>query len=282
VRRLAFLLLAVCLCLSQQSSAFWQSRDSNYNTNVVAGGGGGGCSQATAFLARTSGLDSTHTTAYTTLICGLVTDGVWARLDILYVFATQDSTTALLNLTSTTYSATAVSSPTFTADQGYLGNGTTSYVDLGFKASTAASPKYVQDDAVIFAWMNNNISGYVQSIGEIVTSVSYITLSNADALYYIINGGGQARAAAIGTTAGFASIERSSSTATATYWNGSSLSTASLTSSAVPTQDFIVLGSAASFYALQASAAGGGKSLGSTLQTALYSRLATYRTAVGL
>jgi hypothetical protein len=33
-----------------------------------------GCSQATAFLARTSGLDGTHTMAYTNLICGLVTD----------------------------------------------------------------------------------------------------------------------------------------------------------------------------------------------------------------
>jgi hypothetical protein len=36
VRRLAFILLAVSLCLSQQSSAFWQSRDSNYNGNVFA------------------------------------------------------------------------------------------------------------------------------------------------------------------------------------------------------------------------------------------------------
>lgn len=41
MRRLAFFLLVASLCLSQQSSAGWQSRDSNYNIKVTAGGGGG-------------------------------------------------------------------------------------------------------------------------------------------------------------------------------------------------------------------------------------------------
>ena len=41
MRRIAFLLAIAALCFSQQSSAFWQSRDSNYNKNVTAGGGGG-------------------------------------------------------------------------------------------------------------------------------------------------------------------------------------------------------------------------------------------------
>jgi hypothetical protein len=38
--------------------------------------GGAGCTAATNFLARTSGLSGTETTAYTTMICGLVTDGI--------------------------------------------------------------------------------------------------------------------------------------------------------------------------------------------------------------
>src|SRR5229473_5562637 len=61
---------------------------------------GGGCSQATTFLARTSGLSGTETTAYTNLICGLVTDGVYPSLDALYIFATNTTTTANLNLIS--------------------------------------------------------------------------------------------------------------------------------------------------------------------------------------
>ena len=40
----------------------------------------------------------------TTLICGLVTDGVWAKLDALYVLAQQTQADALLNLVGTSYS----------------------------------------------------------------------------------------------------------------------------------------------------------------------------------
>jgi hypothetical protein len=67
---------------------------------VHSTGGGGftpSCSQSSAFLARTSGLDTTHKTAYDTLICGLVTDALWSSLDALYIFATADATTAGLN-----------------------------------------------------------------------------------------------------------------------------------------------------------------------------------------
>lgn len=98
----------------------------------------GGCAEATAFLARTSGLDVTHTNAYTTLICGLVTDGVWSQLDALYIFATADATTANLNLKSTSFPITGgTTTPAFTADRGYKGNGTTDFLKTGFVPSTA-------------------------------------------------------------------------------------------------------------------------------------------------
>ncbi len=61
---------------------------------------------AAPFLARTSGLDGTHTTAYTNLICGLIADGVWQKLDMLHIYATQNSTTALLNLVQNAYNGT--------------------------------------------------------------------------------------------------------------------------------------------------------------------------------
>src|ERR1700676_927047 len=90
-----------------------------------------GCAAATAFLARTSGLSGTETTAYTTMICGMITDGVgcsaWrgsgGNLDALYIFATKDTTTAELNLCSTSFSITPRASNTFTADTGWAGDG---------------------------------------------------------------------------------------------------------------------------------------------------------------
>ena len=49
----------------------------------AGGGGGGGCAQATALIARMDG--GQNTSAVTTAVCGMVTDGVFALLDFLYV-----------------------------------------------------------------------------------------------------------------------------------------------------------------------------------------------------
>lgn len=75
--------------------------------------------QTIAFLARTSGLDATHIAAYKALINGLVADGVWPKLDALWVDATQDSATAVLNLKSASHTATLEGGISFAADVGF-------------------------------------------------------------------------------------------------------------------------------------------------------------------
>ena len=52
------------------------------------------------------------------LIAGLKADGIWAKLDRLWLFAAEDQPSALTDLVGLTL-ATAVNSPTFTADEGY-------------------------------------------------------------------------------------------------------------------------------------------------------------------
>jgi hypothetical protein len=52
-------------------------------------------------------------------------------------FATKDTTTANLNLCGTSYGLTQHGSVTFSADNGYTGDGTTGYFDTGFNPSTA-------------------------------------------------------------------------------------------------------------------------------------------------
>src|SRR5215471_17837360 len=79
--------------------------------------------QASAFLARTSGLSTQERNAYINLINGLVSDGVWSLLDALYVMATNTTSTAALNLVSTSFSLVTHGSMTFTADVGYTGDG---------------------------------------------------------------------------------------------------------------------------------------------------------------
>lgn len=68
-----------------------------------------------------------------TLVTTLKNDGNWNKLDRLFIFANEAQDQGLVSLVNpTSTAATAVNSPTFTADQGFTGNGTTSYVNLNY------------------------------------------------------------------------------------------------------------------------------------------------------
>lgn len=116
------------------------------------------CSQAKEFLDRASALDKAHQAAYASLICGLVTDGVWQKLDVLYVFAAQNSATALLNLMNSRYQATAVGSPSFSANAGYVvskGN----YIDSNWNFKKDAV-NFSQNAASMGGWSGSTAASY--------------------------------------------------------------------------------------------------------------------------
>ena len=60
------------------------------------------CSQATNYLARTTMVTKGATVNIIDLICGLVADGVWSKLDTLYLPAQQNDPDARLNLVNGT------------------------------------------------------------------------------------------------------------------------------------------------------------------------------------
>jgi hypothetical protein len=63
--------------------------------------------------------------------------GVWSKLDAFYMLAAAASDQALLNWKSASFTCTTNGTITFTADQGYAGNGSTGYLDTNFNPSTA-------------------------------------------------------------------------------------------------------------------------------------------------
>jgi len=76
-----------------------------------------------------------------TMVVGLVSDGVWVKLDVVWVYAshTNGAGEALINWKLPgTYDATAYNAPTFTAYEGFLGNGTTQYIDCNWVPSVSA------------------------------------------------------------------------------------------------------------------------------------------------
>jgi hypothetical protein len=73
-----------------------------------------------------------------TLLTSMKADGVWAKLDVFYVFA-QDGGSAFATLNWKNPNAnqsTLVSSPTFVSNGGFQGNGTSSYIDTNFNPLT--------------------------------------------------------------------------------------------------------------------------------------------------
>jgi hypothetical protein len=245
--------------------------------------------EALQFLLRAPGLDSTHVNAYMALIDGLVADGIWAKLDVLHVYATQNSTTALLNLVSSSYAATYVGSPTFTADRGFTGvSGNNGAINTNFNPSTG-SHVFTQNSAHISAWS-------VIDIGT--TSIPFMGGSSGswqaqlhakftDNNAYISINGPNAPSYANATRPGHYLANRSNSSSVQGYKNGvSQTSSSSNTSVALPNIVLVVCGSnnsGAVFTTVdQAAMASIGSSLSSTDVTNFYNRLRTYMTAVGV
>lgn len=87
-------------------------------------------------------------TKQNTLLTSMKANGVWAKLDVFYVFA-QDggSSFATLNWKNPAANQAAlVSSPTFVSNGGFTGNGTSSYIDTNFNPATQGV-QYTQNNA---------------------------------------------------------------------------------------------------------------------------------------
>jgi hypothetical protein len=72
------------------------------------------------------------------LVLSLKAGSIWTKLDVLYIFANDGgSDFGTLNWKAPTLNqATLINSPTFTTNEGFMGNGTSSYVDTNFNPAT--------------------------------------------------------------------------------------------------------------------------------------------------
>lgn len=97
-------------------------------------------------------------TQQNTLLVQLKSASVWDTLDIFYVFATDASQEfATLNWKHPgSFSCSLVNSPTFSINEGFQGNGTTSYINTNWAPSDGI--KFTETNASVFAQENINIS----------------------------------------------------------------------------------------------------------------------------
>jgi hypothetical protein len=252
-------------------------------------------SQAATFLARATGVTTgTDISNYNNLITGLVSDGVWSKLDALYIFAAPNRATALLNLVQNTYNCVENGTVSFAAYQGYTGDASTFYLDTGLKPS-ASGINYAQNSAsygvYILTSRTTMQNYYAIGVGQTyntsmfacvnrLSTPSFGAAVNEFATTYVANANAQ----------GFYVATRTGASATSFYRNGNTtpIITGSNASGGLDSISFFVFGGNNGSNPLfdptadQQSAAFIGGALTATDQQNLSNRINTFMTAYGI
>ncbi len=220
------------------------------------------------------------------LIAGLKADGLFTKLDRLWLFAAENEPSALTDIIADAL-ATNVNTTTFTTDRGYTGNGSSMYIDSNFNASTATSPHFLQDSACFFAWNNTagvdsgGFAGFAASDNttriDLEDNTFFFTFCEINAA-----GGAGISIASTGAT-GLWLVNRTSAGASTLDVNASLFASGAGSSTAPANRNFVALsGGTLGYSNHQASCLGFGGGLSATDRTNLYARLRTYMTAVGV
>lgn len=135
----------------------------NWGTGAATAGSNDADYQAVLDYATTQGYtapSAAQQTLQNTLVTDLKTAGIWSKLDAFYLFATDgDSDYATLNFVApSSFQATKTNSPTFTANEGFTGDGVSAYLDTNLNQANDTT-NYTQNDASfgVYAW--NEVAG---------------------------------------------------------------------------------------------------------------------------
>lgn len=184
-------------------------------------------------------------------ISGLKTNGVWDKLDILYVFATSgDRDFAKINLKNPgTFNCTEAGSPTFATSQGFdAGLNSANYLTTGYNPSTNGI-NIGLNDVSIFSWQYNTMSTDAvskASIGCGSTTSNGLRLlpmrsTDAGVQYYTNSSTGVDTSQ--GNGAGLLHADRSESGSHQVFFNAASIDSEADSSISVPNETVYILGS---------------------------------------
>ncbi len=215
------------------------------------------------------------------LITSLKADGIWTKLDRLWLFAAENTGSALTDIVAGGL-ATAVNTPTFAADLGYTGNASNMQIDSNFDPSSG-SPQYVRDSACLFAWDNTGTSQTGAIVGrDGGANTRIIPISGANT-FFAINQSQQITALGLGSYTGLWVANRTGANAATLDRNGTQVDTTASGSVGGITGDLTGLSDGASVYSdHQVCCMGMGSQLSGGERANLYTHLRTYMTAVGV
>lgn len=225
-----------------------------------------------AVAAAGGSVSTSRQTLVNDLIVGLKADGVWAKLDRLWIFAAENAKSALIDLKALD-PAVVAGSPTYTADRGVIATDSNN-LQSNYNVATNAV-NFVQNSAHIACWALNCVAQGQPLVTVAGYGSQHIFPSLSGTTYARINDSGS------GVTApaildGLWLGNRTNSTSCQTYKDGVIFHDETLGSVAVGSAVFLP-----AFFGTCSAASIGG-SFTSTQQLAFYNRLRTYMTAVGV
>jgi hypothetical protein len=232
-----------------------------------------------AVIANGGTVSGGRQTIVNALIVGLKADGIWTKLDRLWLFAAEDQPSALTDLVALAL-ATASGGPTFTVDMGYTENGVTSYIETNYQPN--GSGNYTLNAAQLSVWCTTAGSATTAAHAVSDNGGGHIFPIFSDGnSYFRVNanaGGGVGN----GARAGFYTANRSGASALEGYKDGTQVTTNASAASGLPSFTFTFggIGGAPGVDDVAAGAFGGSLSVGEAGD--LYTRLRTYMTAVGV
>lgn len=224
------------------------------------------------------------------LVKKLKSKGIWNKLDRFCLFATEQQQHAQKDIKDSRHlSLTEVNSPTWTRLQGYLGNGSSSYLSLAFNPFNVSTQKWQLNSATFGFYSRTNIAENRNS-GVLDGSGNGLILGPRNAVNLLagrINSVSTGNVTAANSDSrGLFVINRSASNAQQIYKNGIQLSSNTASSFTIVNRGIFLLarnnnGTADLFENIQTSMAYMGSSLTSDEQLYFYNEFQKFATIFG-
>ena len=211
----------------------------------LSGGGSGFDSDYQAVLDKgiaNGNTAPTSTTAGNQLMIDLKSSGAFAKADALGVLASgggSDSGFALIDW-KRLINLTAVNSPTFNDTQGFTGNGTSSYISIGYNPSTDAVNWGINDHSFMAFNSNPTADGALISCFDSSNTFCEIANDNPSTRFILFDNSQAGRTPAIpsGEQDGMLEVKRTNASAFQFYRNGNEIPINDVSTTATPNADF--------------------------------------------
>lgn len=216
-------------------------------TNVAAlyGSSGGYSPEAEALFAVMSPApDATRKALINDFIVGLIFDGIWAKIDAMWVLRAHAAQPGLQNWKNPgTFTATEVNSPTFTVDRGFAGNGSTSHVNSNWNGTDGVN--WTQNSACLAVYTNDgpdsaSNTAYLCGGGSLSGASWILGWRSTNVIRCFINSGNNTDVGPSSTRFGLTAVNRSGSTAVEGYRNGVLNGTSTQASGTMDADDFFI------------------------------------------